>query len=99
MPPEHRAAVEGLLAQLRATAVYQAIARSRPPAQPPRVPNEVLATFLLALPDSALAPLSAPARAALASLRTPEQLGPLLADEIAALRAQMTTLRQWQSTA
>jgi hypothetical protein len=93
LPPEHRAAIEVLLAELRATAVHQAITGSRSPQDRGRVPDDVLATLLLALPDAALSPRC---RAALAGVRDPAQLGPLLAEEIAALRQQMAMLRQWQ---
>ena len=97
LPPEHRAAVEQLLAELRQTAVHQAVVASRPPGQTSQIPDEVLATLLLALPEAALAQLPAATRQTLRSLREGESIGPALAEEIAALREQMSILREWQS--
>ncbi len=97
LPAEYRAAVETMLGQLHGSAAYLAIAGSRPGAGRARVPDELLAILLLALPDAALAALSPEARAALAPLRDSTTLGHLLADEIAALRAQMTILQRWDA--
>jgi hypothetical protein len=98
LPAEHRAVVDTLLAELRDTRVYRAIARSRTPARRERVSNEVLATLFLALPEAALSALPEPARRASAVLRD-AALGPAIAAEVAALREQMTMLRQWGSAA
>jgi glutathione gamma-glutamylcysteinyltransferase len=97
LPPEHGAAVEVLLRELRATRVHGAIARSRTGDQPRPVSDEVLATLFLALPEVALEALPEPARRASAALRDPAHLGPNIAAEVAALREQLTMLRQWQS--
>jgi hypothetical protein len=101
LPPEYQAAVASLRDQLRATRVHRAIAL-RPAAmegQPARVPDDLLAVLLLAFPGDVMEQLPAATRAALEPLRDPAQLGPALADEIAALRTQLATLRQWNATA
>ena len=99
LPPEHRDAVEVLLGELRATRVHRAIAGSRAGNRPRPVSDEVLATLFLSLPEVALEALPEPARRASAVLRDPALLGPNIAAEVAALREQMTMLRQWQTEA
>lgn len=101
LPPEHRSAVEAVLADLHATELHRAILRAEAAARATdptrRIPADLLAVLLLALPDAALAGLPETARPALAQLRDPARLGPALATEVAALRAQMTTLGEWRS--
>jgi glutathione gamma-glutamylcysteinyltransferase len=93
LSPEHRAAVDTLERELRETPVYQAVKRARSAGRPASVPDEVLATLLLALPDAVL---PAPARALMAPWRDAAGLGSTVAEEVAALRDQMLALRQWQ---
>ena len=95
LPPEHRTAVETLLGQLHATPTYRAIAAGRGPDQRRRVPDELLTILLLALPEALLPPPSSPTGATLAALRDPARLGAVLAEEISALREQLTILRRW----
>jgi glutathione gamma-glutamylcysteinyltransferase len=97
LPAEHRAAIETLLGQLHATPLYRAIAASRPPGQRARVPDELLAVLLLSLPDAALAQHGPRAATLLAPLRDAAHLGRVLAEEISALREQLTELRRWES--
>ena len=92
---EHRRAVETLLGELHATEVYRAIAGGRTAGGRVRVPDELLAILLLALPDDVVAGLPGPARAVLSGLRDTGRLGSVLAEEIAALREQLTILGQW----
>jgi glutathione gamma-glutamylcysteinyltransferase len=103
LPPEHRRHVEKLLAELRATKVHgllRAVPKPRDGDGDGKGDGadffvDVLATLLLALPEPALAALPASARAALSALRDPAGIGSLLAEELAALRDQLTVLREW----
>ena len=95
LPPEHRQAVETLLTELRATTAHQLVRQARDGAPTRQVPDEVLATLLLALPDTAVSRLPTATATALATLRAPAGIGPALAEELAALRDQLTVLRQW----
>jgi hypothetical protein len=96
LPPEHQAAVAAVLAELRATRAHRAVVGARATEGARRVPDDVLATLLLALPEGVLTALPPPAREAVATLRTPGEVGTALAAELAALGEQLTTLRQWQ---
>jgi glutathione gamma-glutamylcysteinyltransferase len=98
LPPDHRRAVEAVLGELHTTAIHRAISQARTADRQGLIPDDLLAMLLLALPDSALAALPEAALPALASLRDPAQLGPALGAEVAALRAQMTTLGEWQAS-
>lgn len=95
LPPAHRTLVENILSELHATAAYRAVRQARRDPAAPAVSDEVLAMLLLALPDPVVSRLSAPAAEALAQLRTGADRGPALTDELAALRDQLTVLRQW----
>jgi glutathione gamma-glutamylcysteinyltransferase len=99
LPNEHRAALTQLLAELRATPAYQAIAAARTADGNPRLADEVLAVLLLALPEPALALLPAENRAQLAKLRRESDAGTLLSQEVQALREQLTSVRRWQCQA
>jgi glutathione gamma-glutamylcysteinyltransferase len=100
LPPEYRATVASLRDQLRATRVHRTITRRDARLSGhARIPDDVLAILLLALPDDVMARLPPETRAALDPLRDPSQLGAALADEVAALRTQLSTLRQWDATA
>jgi hypothetical protein len=92
-PPEHREAIQQIVAELRATAAFQAVEAARTPGAG-RIPDEVLAMLLLALPPPALAALPATTSAALAPLR--RFSGDALGREITALRDQMTVLCEWR---
>jgi glutathione gamma-glutamylcysteinyltransferase len=100
LPPEYQAAVATLHQQLHATQVFRAIALrgSLAAGQPARIPDDLLAVLLLAFPDEVMTRLPPATRAALEPLRAPGHLGAALADEVAALRTQLQTLRQWNAT-
>lgn len=90
LAPAHRAAVDQLLAELRATLAYQLVTIEGAPRPP--LCDEALAMILLALPDDILAGLPADARREFDRLRDPGAGCAALAPEIAAVREQLRTL-------
>jgi glutathione gamma-glutamylcysteinyltransferase len=95
LPEEHRSLVEAFLAQLAATRVHEAVCRARSSTSLPSLSSEILAVLLLALPAETVARLPVSVATLLAALRDPGGIGPAVADEIEALRDQLTVLRQW----
>jgi glutathione gamma-glutamylcysteinyltransferase len=95
LPEEHRHLVEAFLMQLATTRVHQAVRRARSGTSLPSFSSEILAVLLLALPPETVARLPVRVATLLAVLRDPAGIGPAVADEMEALRDQLTVLRQW----
>jgi glutathione gamma-glutamylcysteinyltransferase len=92
-PPAHRAAVEALLGQLRATPLYAETARTIAAGGLPLDP-ELAAVIMFALPDEVFAALSREVRAELGALRDPPREAKLLGDEMARVRQQVGLIRE-----
>lgn len=90
---EHRAEIERVLAALRATNAYQAVATLQPAPPTGSLEHEALAMLVLALPAPVWQDWGAPPLGALTAVPEGETK---LAAEVAALREQISTLRMWQ---